>query len=320
VVFSFQLGHLIEQNHKGDKEMNKASFILAASRFGLFAIMFFVCGGVVISQEAAEKAYKAEKAEKAFKAEHKNKEFCSNNNWSNGDKVSVTDLREMTIPASGTLNIDGGRNGGVKVKGENRSDVLLRACVQAWGVTDEAARGILSSIRIGSGGVVKAEGPEENGWSVSYEARVPRNSNLKLTAHNGGIAISSVDGKMEFETTNGGVSLMDVAGDVQGRTTNGGVNVALVGNTWKGAGLNVETTNGGVNLMMPENYAANIETGTVNGGFKSDISALNITTEDARGGGANRSKEIKTAINGGGAPIRVTTRNGGIRIGVSDRN
>lgn len=298
--------------------MNKASFMLAA-------LLFFICGGVVISQENVEKAVKAEKAikvEKAVKAEHavKHKEFCSNNNWSNGEKVSVADLRELNVPASGSLNIDSGRNGGIKVKGENRSDVLVRACVQAWGISEEAARAIAGSIRINTSGVVKADGPAEEGWSVSYEARVPHNTNLKLNAHNGGIGISEVEGNLEFETMNGGVSLMDVAGDVRGRTTNGGVNVALSGNTWKGSGMDVSTTNGGVNLTLPSGYAANIETGTVNGGFKSDIPALNVTTEDVKGGGwNNRVKEIKTAINGGGAPIKVTTRNGGVRIGTSEK-
>ena len=130
--------------------------------------------------------------------------------------------------------------------------------------------------------------------------------------------INEVEGNLEFETMNGGVSLMDVAGDVRGRTTNGGVNVSLNGNTWKGTGLDVSTTNGGVNLNIPANYAANIETGTVNGGFKSDIPALSVTTEDTKGGWNNRAKQINTAINGGGAPIKVTTKNGGIRIGTSE--
>lgn len=299
--------------------MNKA-FILKASRLGLGALLLFILAGVVLSQDKAEKA---EKVDKAFKAEYKarHKEFCSNNNWSSDDKVSVRDLREVTIPASGSLNVDGGRNGGIKVQGENRSDILVRACVQAWGVSDEAARAIASGIKINtSGGTVVAEGPQEEGWSVSYEVRVPQNTNLKLNAHNGGIAIASVDGRIEFETMNGGVSLLDVAGDVRGKTTNGGVNVSLSGNTWKGAGLDVSTTNGGVNLNLPEGYAANIETGTVNGGFKSDIPALNITTEDEKGGWGNRSKQINTAINGGGAPIRVITKNGGIRIGTKGSN
>ena len=167
--------------------MNKASFILAASRLGLAAIILFVLGGVVISQSV-----KAEKADKAMKAEHKVKEFCSNN-WSDGEKVSVSDVREMSVPASGLLSIDAGRNGGIKVKGENRSDVALRACVQAWGISEEAARSLASSIRINTaGGAVKAEGPDE-GWSVSFEARVPQSSNLKLTAHNGGIRIGTAE-------------------------------------------------------------------------------------------------------------------------------
>lgn len=303
--------------------MNKTSFILTASRLGLAAIMLFVCAGVIYSQENVEKAVKAEKAVKVEKALHaeykaKHKEFCTSNNWSNGDKVSVSDLRELTIPASGSLSIDSGKNGGIKVKGENRSDVALRACVQAWGISDEEARGIAAGIRIGTGGgVVKAEGPAEMGWSVSYEARVPHSSNLKLTAHNGGISISAVEGNLEFETMNGGVSLADVAGDVRGRTTNGGVNVSLSGSSWKGSGLDVSTTNGGVNLNMPENYAANIETSTVNGGFRSDIPALNITTEDTKGYG--KAKQINTAINGGGAPIKVTTKNGGVRIGSAEK-
>lgn len=299
--------------------MNKASsFIRWASHLGLAGILLFICAGIVLSQEKTEKA---EKVDKAFKAEYreKYKEFCSNN-WSNGDKVSVSDLRETTVASAGSLNIDAGKNGGIKVKGESRSDVLLRACVQAWGISEEAAKGIASSIKINTaGGMVKAEGPEENGWSVSYEARVPVNTNLKLNAHNGGISISSVEGNLEFETMNGGVSLMNVAGDVRGRTINGGVNVSLSGNSWKGSGLDVSTTNGGVNLNVPETFAANIEASTVNGGFKSDIPALNITTEDNKGGWANRTRQVNTAINGGGAPIKLTTKNGGVRIGSADK-
>ena len=139
-----------------------------------------------------------------------------------------------------------------------------------------------------------------------------------LNAHNGGISINSVDGTLNFETSNGGVSLYDVAGDVKGRTTNGGVNVSLSGSSWKGSGLDVTTTNGGVNLSLPENYAANIETGTVNGGFNSDIASLNIEKPD-RGERGSRPLKINAPINGGGAPIRVVTTNGGVRINSADR-
>ncbi len=247
----------------------------------------------------------------------KNRDFCSNYNYSSDDKVSYKETRELNVSAGNLVNVDARRNGGVRVKGENRPDVLVRACINTVGTTDEEARALAKNIRIETGSTIRAEsGGEESNWSVSYEILVPRSTNLKLTAHNGGIAISSVEGHVEFETTNGGVSLMDVAGDVRGRTTNGGVKVDLSGSTWRGSGLDVQTTNGGVHLTMPENYAARIETGTTNGGFKSDISSLNVETTD-ESYGRQRNKRISTDLNGGGAPIRVVTTNGGIKISSS---
>ncbi len=254
----------------------------------------------------------------------KSKSFCSNNSWSGDDKVSASDLREISVAASSSIAVDAGKNGGVSVKGEDRSDVLVMACVQAWGTTDETARAAASAIRINTGGTIKAESSgEDKNWSVSYQLLVPRSTNLNLKAHNGGISISGVDGSSEFETVNGGINISNVSGSVKGRTTNGGINVSLSGTSWRGSGLDVITTNGGVNISMPENYAANVETGTVNGGFKSDIPSLNVTEENIKGdewSSRSRAKRIQTAFNGGGAPIKVITTNGGVKISSSDRS
>ena len=261
---------------------------------------------------------------KAYKAEHKsyNREFCSNSNWNNDEKTSVRDLREMTLPSSSDVIVDGNRNGGVSVKGEDRSDVLVRACVQAWAKTEEEAKAIAAGVKINTSQTINAENSgEEKNWSVSYEIRVPRNTNLNIKAHNGGISISEVNGTMTFETTNGGVSLSGLSGSVKGRTTNGGVNVKLAGRSWTGSGLEVVTSNGGVNLVMSKDYSANVETGTVNGGYKSDIPALAITTEDIKGDYYRpQNKRIQTNLNGGGAPIKVSTTNGGVRISTIEDN
>ena len=261
---------------------------------------------------------------KAYKAEHKsyNREFCSNSNWNNDENTSVRDLREMTLPSSSDVNVDGNRNGGVSVKGEDRSDVLVRACVQAWAKTEDEAKAIAAGVKINTSQTINAENSgEEKNWSVSFEIRVPRNTNLNIKAHNGGISISEVNGTMTFETTNGGVSLSGLSGSVKGRTTNGGVNVKLAGRSWTGSGLEVVTSNGGVNLVMSKDYSANVETGTVNGGYKSDIPALAITTEDIKGDYYRpQNKRIQTNLNGGGAPIKVSTTNGGVRISTIEDN
>jgi hypothetical protein len=284
----------------------------------LALITFLV--GVAAVPVTAQESVKEKLRDKLSSKERRN--FCSGDNWSNGDKVSHHELRESTAAAGGTITVDGRQNGGIHVIGEDRSDVLVRACVQTWGRTAEDAKATASGIRINTSGTIKADSDGDNNWSVSYEIRAPRNSNVNLTAHNGGISINGIDGNAEFETTNGGVFLSEVAGNFKGRTTNGGVFVKLAGSSWRGAGLDVTTTNGGVNILMPENYAARVETGTVNGGFNSDIAALPVPKED-RGNGQYyrpRKSRISTDINGGGAPIRVVTTNGGVRISSNDRD
>jgi hypothetical protein len=243
-------------------------------------------------------------------------EFCSNN-WSNGDKVSGNELRESTV-SGGSITVDGKRNGGIRVKGENRSDILVRACIQTWGATAEEAAQIARSIRIETGGTIRAEGvSEENGWSVSYQILVPRSTNLNLKTMNGGISISDVEGTIEFEAKNGGIHLSNLAGDVKGRTTNGGLHIELAGNTWRGSGIDVETTNGGVHLSMSETYAARFETRTVNGGFKSEIAALQSEKTEDENGYRRPGVDIKRDINGGGALVRIVTTNGGVKIGTN---
>jgi Putative adhesin len=186
--------------------------------------------------------------------------------------------------------------------------------VQTWAGSQAEADSLAKSVRIETGGTVRAEGfSDESNIGVSYQILVPHNTNLNLTTLNGGIGISDVDGKIEFEAKNGGVHLSNLAGDVRGKTTNGGLHINLAGNTWKGNGLDVETTNGGVHLSMAENYAARFETRTVNGGFKSDIAALAV--ERNENGYRKQGVNISRDINGGGALVRVVTTNGGVKIG-----
>jgi hypothetical protein len=273
--------------------------------YGLLLMAFVLCGEDVFAQD---------KDKDKDKNKTYSREFCSNN-WSNGDKVSGSEVREMTVSGS-SLTVDGKRNGGISVKGENRSDILIRACVQTWGNSEEEAKSLAKNIRIETGGMVQAVGAsEESNWSVSYQISVPRSTNLKLTTLNGGIGISNVEGTIEFDARNGGIHLSNLAGDVKGKTTNGGLHIELAGNTWKGNGLDVETTNGGVHLTMAENYAARFETRTVNGGFKSDIAALAVEKEKDENGYRRQGVNINKDINGGGALVRIVTTNGGVKIG-----
>ncbi|MDX2040616.1 MAG: DUF4097 family beta strand repeat-containing protein [Acidobacteriota bacterium] len=237
------------------------------------------------------------------------KSLSCDDNWRNGDRVGHCVMKEQTIAATGSLSVDGKKNGGISVKGWERREVLVRSKIQSWGNTKADAVTVAEQILIVTGNSnVYAEGPTNGGdqwWSVSYEIFVPRNSNLSLKAHNGGISISSVRGQIEFSTTNGGVALKGLAGNVKGTTKNGGLNVDLDGNRWDGEGLDVTTTNGGVNLRVPENYSAHLETGTVNGGLKTEI-PITVQGEIKR--------NLSVDLGSGGSPVKVRTTNGGVSI------
>lgn len=226
---------------------------------------------------------------------------------------SHCEIKEQTLPAGGAITVDGKQNGGISIKGWDRSEILVRAKVESRAPTQAEADSLAQQIRIETAALnIHAEGPEsrdEYQWYVSYEIFVPRRSDLSLQAHNGGIAISEVSGKIDFRTINGGVSLKRVGGAVTGRTTNGGVHVELAGGRWEGEMLNVTTTNGGVNINMPDNYSAHLETGTVNGNVSSDF-ALNVPLSE-RG---RMPKEISVDIGSGGPTIKLTTTNGGVRV------
>ncbi len=233
---------------------------------------------------------------------------CRSSDW--GNRGRFCEVRQVTIndPAS-SVRIDAGPNGGVSVFGWDKPTMLVVARIQANGDDDADAKDVASRITlITERGRIESDGPSTHrhqGWSVSYDVYLPKARDLDVSSRNGGVNVDGVKGKLDLGTTNGGIHLTDVAGDVRAETTNGGVSATLSGSTWEGGGLDLRTTNGGVTLEIPKGYNARLETGTTNGGFDVDFP---ITIQGRLG------KRITTTLGTGGAMIRATTLNGGVRI------
>ena len=236
------------------------------------------------------------------------REMTCDDHWQS-DRVSHCEINEMTIPATPSLSVDGGVNGGMTLKGWQRNEVRVRARVQTQADSDDQAKTIARQVIIHTGGGrIIADGPSQGhheSWSVSYEIFVPQKMDLNLKAHNGGIHIADIRGQIEFETTNGGVSLQRLAGVVHGYTTNGGLSVELAGERWEGGQLDARTTNGGVSVSVPDNYSAHLETGTVNG-------HINVEFPVTVHGEINR--QLSIDLGSGGPLIRAVTTNGGVSI------
>jgi DUF4097 and DUF4098 domain-containing protein YvlB len=230
---------------------------------------------------------------------------------SRNDRATFCDVRVERVNARGTIRVDAGTNGGVIIRGSNRRDVEVHARIQTNAESSSLARAMADEITIDArGSTIRADGPDarnRGGWSVTFVVYVPSMSDLDLVAHNGPVSISDVEGRIEANTQNGPLSLRQVAGDITARTQNGPLTIELSGATWRGRGLDAETQNGPVRLSIPENYSAQLQTGTVNGPFTTEV-PLMVTSL------GRRSQRIDTTLGRGGPTIRAVTTNGPVSI------
>jgi hypothetical protein len=245
------------------------------------------------------------------------RDWCADDNDHFG-RARHCEVREIALPAGGPFQVDARPNGGVSVRGVDGGEARLLVRVTATAESEEEARALAGQVRIETQGTVRAAGPERSAqgrsWSASYRLEVPRRSDLRLEADNGGLAVEDVVGSLELQTVNGGLHLDGVGGRVHGQTRNGGLHVELSGEEWEGEGLDLRTTNGGVHLSIPSEYNARLETGTVNGGVHSD---LPVTGQVGGHRGHRPGGRIETDLGRGGRRLHLETTNGGLHVGRS---
>ena len=245
----------------------------------------------------------------------------SQDEWCREDRrADFCEVREETIPNSNTIYLDARGNGGVAIRGWDRSETRVRARITVYDDSREAAERLAKDIRITTtGGRIRADGPDRDRdrrrrrdwddyrwWNVAYELQVPRKADLSVDATNGGINIEDVRGRIDAHTVNGGIQLNDVGGDIRGETVNGGLHVELAGEKYDGPGLDLKTVNGGVTLRVPSNFSGELDARTANGGIAVDFP---ITVS----GLINR-RQLTATLGSGGPRLRLSAVNGGITI------
>lgn len=244
----------------------------------------------------------------------------SQDDWCRQERrADFCEVREETIPTSNTIYLDARGNGGVTVRGWDRSETKIRARISVYEDNRDAAQRLAKEITITtSGGRIRADGPErdrsrrgrwfdERYWQVAFELQVPRRVDLTVDATNGGIDVEEVRGRVDAHTVNGGIALHDVGGEIRGETVNGGLHVELGGEKWDGPGLDLKTVNGGVDLRVPSGFSGELDARTSNGGISIDFP---ITVS----GLINHRRQITGTLGSGGPRLRLSAVNGGISI------
>lgn len=226
-------------------------------------------------------------------------------------RETACEVRELTLPARGSLAVVNDVSGGVTVAGWDRDEVSVRAVVRAYETDGRSPGALLAATRIETDGAVRnvTDGAVRNvteggGWvEVRYEVRVPRATDLSVRTNNGALTVEDVRGTLRLDTSNGPVRLARVGGDVEARTSNGDVTVTLGGAGWSGDGLRASTRNGDIRLVAPEGTDAVVEAATRYGAIGERMPGFRPAAETSR-----------LYLGAGGPTLALTTSYGDVRV------
>src|SRR5712692_8040478 len=137
----------------------------------------------------------------------------------------------------------------------------------------------------------------------------------------GGNRVIDVSGPMELESSSGSICLTRVAGALQAATSGGTITAwinpdapAGGGNVRLAGASQLASGNGDIVVFLPRNLAANIDATVVNGNER-DIEAdpaLHLTIQGPTNGSGP--VHAMAVLNGGGAPLKLRTTAGKIRL------
>src|SRR6266481_5792506 len=139
---------------------------------------------------------------------------------------------------------------------------------------------------------------------VSVATRYPQNEGVEVAVEYT-VHVPHCAHVEHLGTVNGNIEVFEGGGSVHARTTNGNVHLELLHVQDKDGAI-AETTNGSVLLAVPADTQADLETKCLNGNFSSELPVAFESTLKPR--------EMHGKLGRGGAPIRLHTVNGGIRL------
>jgi DUF4097 and DUF4098 domain-containing protein YvlB len=235
----------------------------------------------------------------------------------NDYRTSVRDEESRTVPNQ-PLTITAEHNGGIQVTTWDKPEVGLKLCKQVAADDEGQGRKLLTETRLEiNGGNISIHAPEENDHSLGTVllVKAPRNANLNLSVHNGGVSLNGFSGTAEAHAQNGGISFKKSTGKLTAEAQNGGISITLP-ERWEGKGLDAHTRNGGLVLSLPKAFNGGLE--VVASEHTSIIckdEACNAGERTWDGGGHKLFR-----IGGSNPQVRATSDNGGIVIKERERS
>jgi DUF4097 and DUF4098 domain-containing protein YvlB len=221
-------------------------------------------------------------------------------------------------------------NGRITLEGSDRDGVTVRAWKEIRGkraVTAEFAEKVgIYAERVGDELRIFTDHPPPPkgvNLSVRYAIETPREVDVNLRTVNSKIEVSGISGAIDATTVNGALELEGETGPIRARTTNSSIK-AEIGLLTEGAEFSTTngsivvkvdycvgsvaalTTNGSIGLILPADFAGQLDAEARRGRVHSDFPVLVI---------GKIKSQLKGEVGGGGdAVVKLRSTNGSIRL------
>ncbi len=221
-------------------------------------------------------------------------------------------------------------NGKITLEGSDRDEVTVRAWKKVRGRRSAAAEFAekveIYAERIGDELRIFTDHPPPPkgvNLSVRYAIETPREVDVNLRTVNSKIEVSGIGGAIDATTVNGTIELEGETGPIRARTTNSSIKAEIgllteeaeFSTTNGSIGVDVDccvgsvaalTTNGSINLMLPADFAGQLDAEARRGRVHSDFPVPVI---------GKIKNHLKGEIGeGGDAVIKLRSTNGSIRL------
>lgn len=266
-------------------------------------LIFLYCltAAILFSQEPPETAATTGKI--SF-SEHEEKEF----RFYPGGKMQI----RSGVP--GYLRIVGWKKGAVRVEAEKtvrdlspeRAESIIKECPLRVRWNQTSAR-------------IQVEGVPPEGTEMEYNLTVyvpGDKTDIKATMRWGDISVEAVNGWVEVTTGRGDLNASSMSGYFSGSTDKGNILVAMSGKRWRGLEFGAVTQTGSIDLRLPQDYSAALQLETLDGKVFVDYPPRILDGEPVplQVGIRKKARALEAAVGAGGAPVKLISHAGDIRL------
>ncbi len=231
--------------------------------------------------------------------------------------------KEFSFFPGGKVEIAAEAPGNLKIVGWSRGSVKMEAEKIVYYLSPEEAKAEIqkSPVRVRYGqtsSTIRTTPSPSAKMEVNLTIYVPGyKTDINAKMSRGDFAIEGVNGWVELSVlTEGSVEAKSMSGYFSATTPHGDIEVAMTGPRWNGLEFAAVTQSGSASLVLPAKYSASLQLETRNGKISVDYPAQEVEGElvppeiEIR----KTSQVLKAAVGDGGAPIKLITFAGDIKL------